>query len=224
MSDSIAFLFFASVVFTLFMLYKAMPQAGTLFSWIILWVLLQGLLGWMGFYWNTFTLPPRFILMPGPPLLLFVFLLATRRGRQWMNTLHMEKLTLLHTVRIPVELVLFGLFLKGWIPEEMTFEGRNWDIFSGVTAPLVYLYYFKMGRMPRLLFLIWNVVCLGLLVNVVAHGILSAPSPFQQISFDQPNKAILLFPYIWLPSVVVPAVLFAHVVSIRQCLVKREGM
>lgn len=221
MSDSNAFLFLACVVFTLFMLYRSMPQAGNIFSWIIFWIIFQGILGWMGFYWNTFTLPPRFILMPGPPALLFIFLLATQRGRQWMDTLHVDKLTLLHTVRIPVELVLFGLFIKGWIPKEMTFEGRNWDIFSGLTAPLVYLYFFKRRRMSGSLFLVWNLVCLGLLFIVVGHGILSAPSPFQQIAFDQPNKAILLFPYIWLPSVVVPAVLFAHLVSIRQWWVQR---
>ncbi|HLL95226.1 MAG TPA: hypothetical protein VK404_09645, partial [Spirosoma sp.] len=45
---------------------------------------------------------------------------------------------------------------------------------------------------------------------------LAAPTPFQQIAFEQPNIGILYFPFVWLPSVVVPLVLMAHVSAFWQ--------
>jgi hypothetical protein len=60
------------------------------------------------------------------------------------------------------------------------------------------------------------VICLGLLINIVSNAILSAPFPFQQFAFDQPNIAVLYFPFIWLPCCVVPLVLLSHLAAIRQ--------
>ena len=40
---------------------------------------------------------------------------------------------------------------------------------------------------------------LALLVNIVGNAILSAPFQFPQFAFDQPNHAVLYFPFIWLP-------------------------
>lgn len=57
---------------------------------------------------------------------------------------------------------------------------------------------------------------LGLLINIVIRALLSFPSPMQQLAFDQPNRAIIYFPFIWLPTVVVPIILFSHLASIWQ--------
>jgi hypothetical protein len=64
----------------------------------------------------------------------------------------------------------------------------------------------------------WNLACLLLLANVVITAILSVPTPFQQFAFEQPNIAMLYFPFVWLPCLVVPAVVFAHVVCLRQLI------
>jgi hypothetical protein len=68
------------------------------------------------------------------------------------------------------------------------------------------------------LILIWNILCLGLLINILANALLSAPFPFQQFAFDQPNIAILYFPFNLLPTFVVPLVLLAHLAAIRQLI------
>jgi hypothetical protein len=65
---------------------------------------------------------------------------------------------------------------------------------------------------------VWNFICLGLLLNIVINAILAAPFPFQQFAFDQPNRGVLYFPFIWLPGFIVPAVLLSHLVNIRQLL------
>ena len=97
----------------------------------------------------------------------------------------------------------------------MTFEGSNPDILSGITAPLVWLAYRK-GIVGSKGLLTWNIVCLALLFNIVVHAILSAPTPFQQFAFDQPNVGLLKAPYVLLPAFIVPAVLFSHVVAILK--------
>ena len=59
-------------------------------------------------------------------------------------------------------------------------------------------------------------MCLGLLANIVVNALLSTPTPIQKFAFDQPNIAILNFPFSWLPTFIVPIVLFGHLASIRQ--------
>jgi hypothetical protein len=98
----------------------------------------------------------------------------------------------------------------------MTFEGRNFDILAGITAPFVAYVGITKGKLNKSVLLIWNILCLGLLLNIVINALLSAPSPIQQFAFDQPNVAILNFPYSWLPTCIVPIVLFAHLAAIRQ--------
>jgi hypothetical protein len=98
----------------------------------------------------------------------------------------------------------------------MTFDGSNFDILAGLTAPLVYYQAFVRKKLTQRMLLLWNIACLGLLINIVLTAILAAPTPFQQTAFDQPNIAISYFPFIWLPSVVVPIVLIAHLVAIRR--------
>lgn len=97
----------------------------------------------------------------------------------------------------------------------MTFEGRNFDILAGLSAPVVAWFGYHKQKLSKAALLGWNIICLGLLLNIVINAILSAPFPFQQFAFDQPDVAILHFPYTWLPGFIVPAVLLAHLVNIR---------
>lgn len=63
-----------------------------------------------------------------------------------------------------------------------------------------------------------NIICLGLLFNIIVNALFSAPSPIQKFAFEQPNIAILYFPFSLLPTFIVPIVLLGHLVSIRQLL------
>jgi hypothetical protein len=171
-----------------------------------------------GFYTISNTLPPRLALLLGPPLLLLAALFATAPGRRYLDGMRLEVLTLLHVVRIPVELVLLGLYLQKAVPQLMTFEGRNWDILAGLTAPVVWYFAFRRQQLGRCGLLLWNGLGLISLLNIVANALLSAPTPLQQFAFEQPNVAILHFPFVWLPGCVVPLVLLAHLVAIRRLL------
>lgn len=78
-------------------------------------------------------------------------------------------------MRIPVEIILFWLFLNKEVPELMTFEGRNFDILAGLTAPFIAYFGLTKLNIKRKLILVWNFICLGLLINIVVNAIFSAP-------------------------------------------------
>jgi len=145
-------------------------------------------------------------------------LLVTKSGRKFTDSIDVKKLTLVHIVRVPVEITLFMLSTHKLIPELMTFGGRNFDILSGLSAPFIAYFGYTKGRISRPALLLWNFICLGLLLNVVIHAVLAVPGPLQRLAFDQPNIAVLYFPFVWLPGFVVPAVLFTHLVNIKQLL------
>jgi hypothetical protein len=213
--------FVSTTLATAFLFYKSTKQSVISLAILMGWLVLQSAIAVSGFYTVTDTMPPRFALAIIPPLSLIVGMFATRRGRAFMDSLSPDWLTLLHVVRIPVEMVLYWLFVQGTVPQLMTFEGSNLDILSGLTAPVVFVIGYRLPYLKPWLILIWNFCCLGLLCNVVYHGILSVPGPLQRFSFEQPNIALTHFPYLWLPCLIVPLVLFSHLVVVRRLLKNR---
>ncbi|MGE3468462.1 MAG: hypothetical protein AB7J13_16190 [Pyrinomonadaceae bacterium] len=186
-----------------------------------LWIFFQAMLGLGGFYQLTQAMPPRLLIFGALPAfsLIAVYFIFFRRN--FIERLPLGHLTLLHTVRIPVEMVLYWLFLGGVVPEVMTFAGRNFDILTGILAAPVYLIAFK-GPVPKKWLLVaYNLLGSALLINIVSIAIASLPTPMQAMSFDQPNRAVLYFPYVWLPAIVVPIVLFSHLAALWQLLTRK---
>jgi hypothetical protein len=173
--------------------YKAANSSRLVLLILCGWILIQGLIACSGYYTVTDTMPPRFLLLSAPPLLTILLLFLLPKGKNFLDQLDLKTLTLLHSVRLPVELVLYWLFLYKQIPELMTFQGRNYDVLSGLSAPLVLYYGFNGFEVKQKLLLFWNLICLGLLLNIVINALLSAPFPFQQFGFEQPNVAVLHF-------------------------------
>ncbi len=201
---------------TLGLFHWAIRVSKTAWVLILLWCILQGGLAYVGFYQKTDMLPPRFILVLLPAILVIVLLFQFKQGKRWIASANVSRLALLHIIRIPVELILYQLFAYGAIPELMTFAGRNFDILAGITAPLVYYFGYQKQWLSRSFIIGWHIISLLLLGNIVVHAILSIPSPFQQLAFDQSNIAVLTFPFVLLPGLVVPIVLFSHLVALRH--------
>src|SRR4030095_831320 len=212
--------FIAVVVMTYFLLIRSTTRKKTLSIIVITWLALQGIISLTGFYLVNTTVPPRFAILVSPVILTTILLFIIPAGKRFVDSFDTEKLTWLHIVRVPVELTLFWLYIYGQAPEIMTFEGRNFDIFSGITAPLIVLLGYRKKILSPNVVIAWNVICLGLLVNIVIIAVLSIPFPLQKFGFDQPNVGLLYFPFTLLPAFVVPTVLFSHLASIRFQLKK----
>jgi hypothetical protein len=208
--------FVLTTAITLFLLTRSMERPQKMLQLITGWLILQSAISLTGFYKVAHAVPPRLVLVLLPPLVLIVTIFRTLKGRRLLSRFDPAGLTLLHAIRMPVELVLFWLSSYKLVPELITFEGINFDIFSGITAPLVYYFGYIKKSLSRNILLGWNIICLCLLLNVVIHALLAIPTPFQQFAFDQPNIGVALFPFIWLPCFIIMAVLFAHLVCIRQ--------
>ncbi|GGD44289.1 hypothetical protein GCM10011514_05280 [Emticicia aquatilis] len=214
----VAISFTATTLLSIWLFFKATNHSKQTLIFLISWAILQSFAALSGLYLNTSAVPPRILLSLLPVFIFIGVLFNSQKGKAFIDSLSLEKLTLLHTVRVPVEIVLYWLFLHKAIPQLMTFEGRNFDILAGITAPIIYYFVFVKKKLSHKILLGWNIVCLLLLINIVVNAILASPVPFQQFAFEQPNIAILYFPYNLLPSVVVPLVLFSHLVVIRRLL------
>ena len=222
--SSISVLFGLTTFLTVWFFYVASHKSKTSLIILLAWLALQTIVGLSGFYTVTGSNPPRFMLLILPPFLFIFCLFILSKGKYFVDGLDLKTLTLLHSVRVPVEIVLYLLCLNKTVPELMTFEGRNFDILSGLTAPAIYYFGFIKKRIGRKIILAWNFICLGLLINIVLNAVLSAPFPFQKFAFDQPNIAILYFPFVWLPCCVVPLVLLSHLAAIRQLINRSKSI
>jgi hypothetical protein len=202
---------------TVWLFYRAAHRSRPTLYVLVVWLALQAGLGLTGFYAAApAALPPRLLLALLPPVLVIAGLLLTARGRSYLRGLRIEVLTLLHTIRVPVEVGLLTLYHYHAVPQLMTFEGRNWDIFSGLSAPVVYYLVFRRRLLGYNVLLGWNLLCLGLVLNTLFNALLSVPGPLQRFAFEQPNIAVLYFPFVWLPSCIVPLVLLSHAAAFCQ--------
>ncbi len=220
--EKLPVLFIVITLVTLFALYKAGGNKPIILIGSAGWLIVQGIVSNSGFYQATNTLPPRFALAILPPMVLIVLLFTSRAGKRFVDGFDTRWLTAIHTIRILVEIGILGLYLHHFVPRIMTFEGYNLDILSGITAPFIWYFGYYKPRFNRMILLIWNFACMALLVNIVVMAILSAPFKFQALGFEQPNVAILQFPYSWLPCFIVPVVLFSHLACLRQLIKQRS--
>lgn len=178
------------------------------------WIFFQGIFALGGFYQKTQTVPPRLLAFAvGPAMLLIISLFVFAR-KTFVEPLPLKILTLLHVIRVPVEIVLHELYENKTIPQSMTYSGWNFDILSGLTAPIVFWLAFRGGRTNQALLIGWNLAALFLLLTIVSIAVVSLDSPFNPVAPEVQNRAVLYFPFIWLPSIVVPIVLFAHLASL----------
>ena len=192
--------------------------AKILFALVPLWLIFQAALASSGFYLSVDVFPPRLPFLAVIPAIVLIILLFIFARKVFISRLPLKTLTLLHLIRIPVEIVLLWLFQNGQVPQLMTFEGRNFDIFAGISAPFVAYLTFTRRTLSLQFLMVWNIICLALLLNIVINAVLSAPFPFQKFAFDQPNIGVFYYPFMWLPSFIVPVILFGHLVSIRKIL------
>ncbi|WP_147430544.1 hypothetical protein [Sphingobacterium puteale] len=157
---------------------------------------------------NIFLIfPPTFVLVLVSALLLSISYYRLSKNL----SLNAYYLLGIHIIRLPIEFIIFQLFKHKMLPIEMTFLGWNYDLFFGITAVLFLIFSsFNPKILTSVFFKAWNILGICSLLIVVVIGILSSPLPLQSMAFDQPNIAVLQFPYVLLPTIIVPIVILSH--------------
>ena len=120
----------------------------------------------------------------------------------------------LQVFRVAVEIFLYLGHRAGFVPVQMTFGGRNWDILTGLTAlPMAWLV--ARNKAPKWLIYSWNAAGLALLLNVVVISVLSMPTPLRQFHNEPVNTFVSFFPYVWLPAFLVQVAWLSHLLIFR---------
>ena len=180
------------------------------------WMALTGLLTqWSGF--RSFELPPPFLLTVVTGSVLVTLLVFGPFGSKTLGATSLAGLVLFQSFRFPLELLMHRAYAEGLMPVQMSYDGRNLDILTGMSALILgSILYWR--PLPKGLIWIWNLAGFGLLVNIVGVAILSTPVPFRQFHNDPPNVLVLDVPFVWLPTVMVLAALFGHLAIARKLL------
>ena len=214
----ISIIFLLITIAAVYIFYHATGKHKITLWLLIIWTIIHSTLALNDFFTLTDTIPPRIALVILPIVFTVIILFNTRSGKSYIDRIDMGKLALLHTLRIGVEIILFALFIYKLMPRQMTFEGNNFDILPGITAVFIYYFGFVKKKFSDRLLLIWNIVSVTILTITITIAVLAVPTVFQQIAFDQPNTAVLYFPFILLPAIVAPLAYFSHLIAIRHLL------
>lgn len=192
---------------------------------ITAWVAVLSVASLRGFFADFNALPPRpllAIVLPMAAIMVFAFSSA---GTQLLRATPPQWLILPQAFRIVVELLLLLAFLAGKLPEQMTLEGRNWDILTGLLAvPAGYFCFVKKSSRPFPIAVAFNILGLLLLFNILVVAALSMPTPMRHFMNEPANTLVAYFPFILLPGVLVPIAFGLHVFSLRQLFLLRPQL
>ncbi len=180
------------------------------------WAVFISVLGLSGFLQDFSSFPPRIMIVLFVPLAMLLIVTLSKTTKILLEFIPARSLVVLHVFRVFVEVLLWMLVLQNILPRQMSFEGRNLDILSGLSAPIVA--YFMINN--RVALIIWNILSLGLLINIVGIAILSLPTPFRVFMNEPANTIIAYFPFVWLPGLLVPLAYGLHFLSLRQLMMK----
>ena len=108
-----------------------------------------------GFFENTITMPPRFLVVLIGNIIFVSFTFFQLKKVNISSNFAFG----VHAIRLPVEIGLHYLFLAGLVPQIMTFQGWNFDILTGISAGLLLLFTFKnKNSLSRKGLWLWNIM------------------------------------------------------------------
>lgn len=201
-----------------------MQKQNQIIKWVFLgmacWLAIVGILSMMGFYSNFEVLPPRIMIFGLlPPMLLSLYLiLFSKTFSKILQHIPPRWLIEIQSFRIVMEVMLWLGFMGYFIPFQMTFVGFNMDIIAGITACFAGYAFFGRNRVLKPESVIWNIFGIFLLINILFIATISTPYSFQVFKNEPANTFIAAFPFIWIPTFIVPFALAMHLFSLKQVL------
>ena len=181
-----------------------------------LWLLYVGVLSFLGVVADPSQRPPGIVFVVVPAVLFIALALVRgRTGATIAAAVPAGVLIALQTFRVGVELILHDAYANGLAPRMLTYEGANFDILIGLSAPIVG-WLLSRGRLGARWAIAWNVAALCMLANVVARSALTAPGPLQLLPAEVPNLVIGTFPTTFIAGFFAPLAVALHVLSIRN--------
>jgi hypothetical protein len=182
---------------------------------LVLWLVATAALARAGILAAWTALPPRWPLLPALAFIVIALISRARTTKLFITHTPLHWPIAAQSFRVAVELAIYALHSEGRAPRQITFDGRNFDVFVGLTAPLVAWLVATQRAKPPLV-LVWNVAALAVLANTVFTVATSTPGPLHLDWPGAPFTAIASWPVVWLPAFLMPLAVFLHVVSLQQ--------
>ncbi len=156
--------------------------------------------------------PPRMLLL-FLGVLVFLAWAARQPWTQRLGHLSLRILVGFQAFRIAVEFGLHDAVKQGIAHPTLTWTGTNLDIIPGITALVLVPF---VDRLDRRALQAWNLTMAGVLGVTVITALLAAPTPLRLIQGDPANVFIAGFPFVWLPTILVPSAWLGHIVLYRR--------
>ncbi|NOS85128.1 MAG: hypothetical protein HOP31_08295 [Ignavibacteria bacterium] len=182
------------------------------------WLITSALIAFNGTLMDFTSTPPKLMLIVLPPVLAISYLSSSTRVNALIQEIPSSWLVYIQSFRILVEVFLWMLFARNIIPVQMTFEGLNYDVLTGLSSPLVAYYALSQNKWPRIVAVLWNFAGLLLVTNIFLIAFLSTPGPMRQFFNEPSNTIVAYFPFVWLPAFIVPFAYLMHILSIKQII------
>lgn len=189
---------------------------GTLIS-LIIWAIVTAALSLAGILSDFSSFPPKLFITLIIPLVTIIWVVRTNAMKEILKHTPPQSIIWIQSFRVIVEILLWRLFVDNLAPVQMTFEGRNFDVVSGLTAIVVAILVTNK-KLSAPIVIAWNFLGLGLLINIVAIAITSMPTPLRVFMNEPANTIVTKFPIVWLPALLVPLAYGLHFLSLRQWL------
>ena len=184
---------------------------------LISWLVYIYLIGVSGFLLN-YDFPPRFFIFLVLPAFIFtgIFIYKNRKS-EWINNIPKSWLIYFQTFRIGVEVLFVYSISVGLLNKEVTWEGYNFDLLMGISAPLIGLLVFNWKLIPQKIALWWNYLGIFILMSVIFLFVSSLYFP-QLYGSETPllPKSAGSFPSVLIAGFLMPSAIFIHFLSIVQ--------
>lgn len=189
---------------------------------LLAWLTAVSIISRSGYFSDFTVMPPRLLPVLLLPLIAILIITFHPAFKRFLAHVPPAWLIYFQVFRVPVEIFLWFLYLDNVLPVQMTFEGRNLDVLTGLTAPLVAYFCYGHGRSRNWLAVVWNLAGLALLANILTIAILSMPTPFRVFMNEPANTIVTYFPIIFLPAVLVPLAYTMHFFSLRRIWIRAQ--
>ena len=185
-------------------------------AFMIGWLVYLSVLALTGIL-KDLSLPPKFLLLIFLPLMIgFVVFYRRSKNSRVIKAIPKVWPVYFQSFRIGVEVLILYTFYAGILPQTATFEGLNFDVLMGLSAPFVA--YFLVGmKKSKMIQFIWNI--LGILMVLFVAFIVAtsmyipefwgSETPLVRMSFVE-------MPFLLLAGFLAPLAIFMHIVSLIQ--------
>ncbi len=195
----------------------------SVFASFILWAIFVSVWSLSGKMGDFKMFPLNMMPVLAVPMIAILYFTFSKSTQPIIANLSQANIIALQSFRVVVEILLWRLFVLNEMPVQMSFEGQNWDVLTGITAIAV-AFFASKNKVGKNILVIWNLLGLALLVNIVTIAILSMPTSFRVFMNEPANTIVTQFPISLLPGFLVPLAYGLHFISLRNLAIRKIDM